>query len=207
MGVEKPLTRSEMKRKAILEAAREIFLSQGFSASSMDGIALLAQVSKKTIYHHFTNKEELFRSMLSVYWSEMFPKEQLFDDHKSIEYNLKRFSKIFFDFLYKKNTIDLFRILISETKQFPDLVDKILEGNRAPFTRALILFLKEKTHSGELDIQNPDRAAAYFIGLLKEAHFWPMMLGFVKTSKLENSETLIDEAIAIFTKFYRKHDN
>ncbi|MFE2482235.1 TetR/AcrR family transcriptional regulator [Streptomyces mirabilis] len=50
--------RAEAKRLAILKAARELFLREGFDVS-VDLIAAEAGVSKVTVYNHFGSKEAL----------------------------------------------------------------------------------------------------------------------------------------------------
>ncbi|OIJ86732.1 TetR family transcriptional regulator [Streptomyces colonosanans] len=51
--------RAEAKRQAIVKAARELFLREGFDVS-VDAIAAVAGVSKVTVYNHFGSKEALF---------------------------------------------------------------------------------------------------------------------------------------------------
>ncbi|MGW0769363.1 TetR/AcrR family transcriptional regulator [Streptomyces sp. NPDC002676] len=51
--------RAEAKRQAIVKAARELFLRDGFDVS-VDAIATAAGVSKVTVYNHFGSKEALF---------------------------------------------------------------------------------------------------------------------------------------------------
>jgi AcrR family transcriptional regulator len=51
--------RAEAKRRAIVTAARELFLREGFDVN-MDAIAAAAGVSKATVYNHFASKETLF---------------------------------------------------------------------------------------------------------------------------------------------------
>ncbi|MCT9113789.1 TetR/AcrR family transcriptional regulator [Streptomyces mirabilis] len=51
--------RAEAKRLAILKAARELFVREGFDVS-VDLIAAEAGVSKVTVYNHFGSKEALF---------------------------------------------------------------------------------------------------------------------------------------------------
>ncbi|MFA0698755.1 TetR/AcrR family transcriptional regulator, partial [Vibrio sp. 10N.222.49.C9] len=46
-------TRSELKREAILTAAKQSFLEFGVKNTSMDKLASLANVSKRTVYNHF----------------------------------------------------------------------------------------------------------------------------------------------------------
>jgi len=51
--------RAEAKRQAIVEAARGLFLREGFDVS-VDHIAAEAGVSKVTVYNHFGTKADLF---------------------------------------------------------------------------------------------------------------------------------------------------
>ena len=50
-------------RAAILAAARRLFGTKGYSATSIDDIARDARVTKGAVYHHFETKHELFRSV------------------------------------------------------------------------------------------------------------------------------------------------
>src|SRR5260370_34175868 len=54
------LNRSARKRKLILDAATQAFLSRGYDGTSMDDVAALAAVSKPTVSKHFADKERLF---------------------------------------------------------------------------------------------------------------------------------------------------
>ncbi len=47
-------------RKAILEAAEELFVDRGFAATSMSDIAKRAGVTKSLIHHHFGSKQDLW---------------------------------------------------------------------------------------------------------------------------------------------------
>lgn len=54
------------RRAQLLDAARTIFVAQGFHASSMDDIADLAGVSKPVLYQHFDSKLALYRALLEA---------------------------------------------------------------------------------------------------------------------------------------------
>lgn len=47
----------------ILSAAQEIFIAKGFDGSSINDIANKAKINKSLIYHHFSNKAELWRAV------------------------------------------------------------------------------------------------------------------------------------------------
>ena len=64
MAVEPQLAKGERTRRAILEAAKNLFLSQGYTATSMRQIAQAVGVTPAAIYNHFSGKEEIFTSLL-----------------------------------------------------------------------------------------------------------------------------------------------
>jgi AcrR family transcriptional regulator len=51
------------RRDAIIEAARATFIHYGFRRTSLDEIARQADISRTGLYHHFRNKEEIFRAV------------------------------------------------------------------------------------------------------------------------------------------------
>lgn len=55
----------------ILSAARKLFASESFDATSIDGIAAKAGVAKGAIYHHFDSKEEIFTRVLEDVQAEI----------------------------------------------------------------------------------------------------------------------------------------
>ncbi|MCY3414802.1 MAG: TetR/AcrR family transcriptional regulator [Candidatus Heimdallarchaeota archaeon] len=63
------LQRQETKRK-ILEAAKELFLSKSISSVSTEEIADKAEVSKGSVFHHWTNKETLVTAILEDIFEE-----------------------------------------------------------------------------------------------------------------------------------------
>ncbi|MGW5775627.1 TetR/AcrR family transcriptional regulator [Streptomyces sp. NPDC003863] len=56
--------RAARKRQAVVRAARDLFLREGFGVG-MDAIATEAGVSKVTVYNHFGSKEALFTAVVA----------------------------------------------------------------------------------------------------------------------------------------------
>ncbi|MGD9956780.1 MAG: TetR/AcrR family transcriptional regulator [Candidatus Nanopelagicales bacterium] len=52
------------RRAQLLDAAREVFVAQGYHAAAMDDIAEAAGVSKPVLYQHFPGKLELYLALL-----------------------------------------------------------------------------------------------------------------------------------------------
>jgi TetR/AcrR family transcriptional regulator, cholesterol catabolism regulator len=60
--------RTQRSRTSILDAALGLFSTQGYRATSMRDIAVRAKVSIGNLYHHFQDKETIFRELLDVFW-------------------------------------------------------------------------------------------------------------------------------------------
>lgn len=64
------MPRSE-RRKQLLDAAREIFVSAGYHQAAMDDIAERAGVSKPVLYQHFPGKLELYLALLDLHITDL----------------------------------------------------------------------------------------------------------------------------------------
>lgn len=64
MSTDELLTKGERTRRTVLDSAYELFLEQGYSATSMRQIADRAGLALGGIYNHFSGKEEIFREIL-----------------------------------------------------------------------------------------------------------------------------------------------
>ena len=56
----------EERRRQLLDAAMQVFVEHGYHGTSMDDIAVAAQVSKPVLYQHFPGKHELFMDLLET---------------------------------------------------------------------------------------------------------------------------------------------
>ena len=54
-------------RDAILDAAIDLFVKEGFERTSMDAIALAAGVAKGTLYYHYESKEGIIDAVVERY--------------------------------------------------------------------------------------------------------------------------------------------
>ena len=63
--------RSEIATSKVLEAALDLFSSQGYGATSMRQIAEACELSTGNLYHHFGSKEAIFQRLIDDYWERL----------------------------------------------------------------------------------------------------------------------------------------
>ncbi|HEX7418933.1 MAG TPA: TetR/AcrR family transcriptional regulator [Thermoanaerobaculia bacterium] len=61
--------KSERSRRQVLDAALQLFSRHGYRATSVRDIAEKAGVSTGNVYHHFPDKETIFKTLLEELWT------------------------------------------------------------------------------------------------------------------------------------------
>jgi AcrR family transcriptional regulator len=56
----------QIKKEALLENARHLFATKGYSETSMDDIANANHMQKASLYHYFESKQELLQQMVDL---------------------------------------------------------------------------------------------------------------------------------------------
>ncbi|KZD09032.1 TetR family transcriptional regulator [Oceanibaculum pacificum] len=87
-------------RELLLAAARREFARRGFEGARVDEIAKRAGVNKQLVYHHFGNKEALYRLVLESVYTEIREQEKRLDlSNLDPEQALRRLIEFSFDYL------------------------------------------------------------------------------------------------------------
>ncbi len=63
--------RSEAAVSRVLDAAVELFSTQGYGATSMRQLADVSGLSVGNLYHHFGSKEAIFERLIDEYWRRL----------------------------------------------------------------------------------------------------------------------------------------
>src|SRR5258708_34552633 len=56
--------RADATRRALLVAARELFGERGYAGTSVEEVVRRAGLTKGALYHHFRDKDDLFRAVV-----------------------------------------------------------------------------------------------------------------------------------------------
>ncbi|MNI29748.1 HTH-type transcriptional regulator RutR [compost metagenome] len=197
-----PQRLTDRKREAIVRAAVEEFRSAGYEATSMDRIAAVAGVSKRTVYNHFPSKEELFALILEELWHSSVASVELpYRADQPLEVQLLQLLRQKLDLLGDANFIDLARVAMAEIIHSPERAQAIVcrmgekESGVSAWIRAAIA-------DGRLREVDPEFAGHQLQGLVKSFAFWPQVtMGQAPLAPAERTR-VAESAVAMFLGFY-----
>ena len=162
--------RSARKRRAILDAATEVFLQKGYLATNMDEIAALAAVSKQTVYKNFPGKETLFMEIVSSVTNRASDRAHsempdLVEGEDVAEY-LRRYAYRQLTVVLTPRVMQLRRLVIGEVGRFPELARALFEGGPRRAMAAMAVLFERLADRGLLAIDDPAVAASQFNWLI-----------------------------------------
>ncbi|WP_420381790.1 TetR/AcrR family transcriptional regulator [Novosphingobium sp.] len=107
----------------VLEAARRLFLDEGFDAVTMERVVAIAGVSKGTLYARYASKEALFAAVIKATverWSDIASQNNhLFTD--DIEQRLRHHARTIAGALQWPDVVAFQRLIFSVQDRFPAL--------------------------------------------------------------------------------------
>ena len=162
--------RSARKRRAILDAATETFLRNGYRGTSMDEIAARAAVSKQTVYKHFADKERLFSEIVTGTVDEasdpVYDEVRSLQDSGDLEADLRDLARRQLTKVMQPRLLALRRLVIAEAGRFPELGRVFYERGPGRTIAALADTFERLAARGALQIEDPQLAAAQFNWLI-----------------------------------------
>jgi len=159
--------KSDAKRVAILRGAKTVFLKSGFEDTSMDEVAARAGVSKMTVYRHFGSKEELFAGVITDLCNRIVAEEleRLFE--QTPDEALRGFARRMIDIVFDPDTIELHRIVIAESRRFPQLGRMFYTSGPQVCIEVLARYFRQSRDDPRFRIADPTRSAEEFLELLR----------------------------------------
>lgn len=156
------------RRERFLSAALEVFLEKGFESAPMADIVRRAGGgSLSTLYELFGSKDNLFEEAITARVKFFTgPMEVELGEHTPLREGLTRIGEGLLAKLLEEDSREIFRLLISQSKKFPE-VSAAFQGGTDRIRQALTRYLEDRAAAGEIRISDPDRAAMVFFDLLR----------------------------------------
>lgn len=191
---------TSLKRNVILEGAIKVFTENGFDASSMDRIAEVAGVSKRTIYNHFPSKEILFQAIVADFLKQRDEIKPIrYVSALSLEEQLKEFARAELFLINNPVRRGLSKLFTSVFLMDIDFGKK----TRSQFEphKAFTIWLNAAKEDQKLSFQSPVLAARVFYGMVEGCLTYPAL--FSDGESLIYMDPLLDELISVFLACYK----
>jgi TetR/AcrR family transcriptional repressor of mexJK operon len=201
--------RTARKRRAILQAATEVFLQHGYVGASMDEVAAKAGVSKQTVYKQFSDKQHLFteivigtNALVVESFADTYTRD--LDDATDAREALHTLARRFLASLLEPDVLRLRRLVLAEADRFPDISMTWFDGG---FHRTLVLLGEAMTRMADRgllrELPDPTLAAYQFAGLVMYKPMnQAMFAGTGARPAADELERIADQAAEVFLAAY-----
>lgn len=191
--------RGELRREALLGAARDAFSENGFSGTSIEEVVGRTGGSKASLYSYFGSKEGLFGEMVSAGCKEFLRNVAIPTAVEgSLQATLRAFGLRFFKLYTEPGRVKFMRTVIAEATRFPQFAHQLYQEGPQQVRIGLAAFFKQCHADGLLQATNPELAAIQFITLVKGHCQFRSLFGLTPLALPISPEDFIDEAVRIF---------
>lgn len=204
-------SRSDRKRRLLLQAATEVFLDKGFDSTTMDDVATRAAVSKPTVYKYFSDKERLFAEIVRATTGEIDDLVRVVAETMStqrvLEDGLAELARQFIAALMQPRVLRLRRLIMANAERFPDVGRSWYEQGFERVLNTLATSFKSLAERNLLHGNDPLLAANHFVGLLLWIPVNKAMFTGEYRSDPEELERLALRAVRAFLEGYGSAGN
>ncbi|SMB94733.1 TetR/AcrR family transcriptional regulator [Deinococcus hopiensis] len=161
--------RDDTRSQTIRQAARTLFLRQGFAATTLDQVAAEASVSKATIYTRYRQKEELLQGVLDDFlrdWAAPPSGSPAAATIGDLRTGLQVLAEQAAAQLMRPEGLALVRMLIAEMNTQPELGELFVRTVPGPLLERVGALLASAQAAGLVRPAEPELAARAFVGPL-----------------------------------------
>jgi TetR/AcrR family transcriptional regulator, mexJK operon transcriptional repressor len=194
----------QRKHRAIAGAASVLFARDGYERTSVDAIAAEAGVSKRTVYSHYVDKENLFLLVLRETYDVMRDRvgsivDRTLRDVDDIEKSLTEcVLETVRAITRAPERSTLVRLIMSEAPHFPDVLALWRNGGIVPL---LAEALTPLAASGRLAADDPAQAAEHLYALTFGQVNIKSMLGTIELSDAV-ADRIVTSGVRVFMRAY-----
>jgi TetR/AcrR family transcriptional repressor of mexJK operon len=197
-----PVTPNSMRGRRrlarIVDAATQLFLRDGYAATSIEAVLEASGGSKATLYSYFSTKDDLFRAVVqAAILSEARPTLALGDNPRAA---LVDFVVETFEIMSSPRHRALLRLTVAERERFPDLARHYYEEWPLRNRRLLEEAFGELEQRRVLPSGTAEQAADCFVGLI--THPWLIESLLFGDDRLPSTEAVRAKAESAVARFF-----
>lgn len=171
--------KTEERRRAIVEAAKSVFLERGYAASSMAEVSARAGGSKQTLYSYFPSKEDLFVAvMLEEGARQIDPLFDGLDVSEDLAEALIAFADRFTALVTGEEALSFRRMILAEGAKSSLGALFYEHGPKRAWGKLADLFAKAM-EAGRMRRVDPTLAVDHFVALCESGPFQRLMEGAI----------------------------
>lgn len=193
--------KTDDRRRAILDAACDVFREMGFERASMAAISARLGGSKTTLYSYFDSKEELFiAAMLDAMEEQGQQALDLLDaSDPDIAGVLERFGRAFLQFLTGPEKLAVIRTAITEGGKNSALGPQLYALGPKRCWNDVAAYVAALQARGAVRAGDPLLIAAHLKGLLEAGIIEPLLFGSAAAFDVEDATPA---AVDAFLRMY-----
>lgn len=185
----------------VLDAAKYVFLSHGFSAATTDMIQREARVSKSTLYACFHNKEALFSAVIERECYSMGKTIRAIKTSKgNIDKTLTKIGLSYLDIVLSPLGLALYRVAIAEAPRFSELGHHFYSSGPKAVTSIVVERLNDAIKTGEIDVQSTgvESAAGLYVSMVRGEAQMEALTHPDSSPSLAQKEQWVERAVKVF---------
>jgi len=200
---------AERIREMILNAAKTVFLRDGYGAS-LESIAEAAEVARQTVYNQFGSKEQLFAEVVQSVYQRMLTPIFVVDHRGDLISMLTELGRHLMRVALNPDSLALQRIAMGEYRDTPALL-RVVHTLRAShtipaLTEYLADYLRGQMQDGVIDAADPLLSAEAFFGSLIAHVRYRLSIG-VAGDTPEQLEARLRLCVEIFSRGFGYRTN
>jgi len=186
---------------AIVEAARKVFLREGFAAS-IDAIIREGGIARQTLYNHFKDKKALFKAVIEAVAGEtMLELRALhFTDDVGLSEALRRFGEAYMHGMLLPENLAMTRLISSAVQEYPEAGKIAYQAGPERSIAALASYLEGQKKKRKIRCASTELIAESFFGALVGPARFRYLLGINVESSAAQRRSYVREIVNLYVQ-------
>ncbi len=192
---------AEVRRRAILDAAWQVFLERGFAGATIDAVVERAGGSKATVYAQFGNKEGLFVALVMGGAQDFAASiDAAAAAGTTFEETLREIGRRYLGLVLAPERVALYRLVVAESGRLPEVGDIFFRSGPQSVVAHVAEFFRAAAARGLVPPVAPEALAIQFLGSVLGDNHFRVLCNPTRSPTAKEIERHVDMAVALFLK-------
>jgi AcrR family transcriptional regulator len=194
---------AEERREAIMDAAKDLFLTKGYAATALEEVVAVSGGSLSTVYQLFGNKQGLWEALVKRVCDQVTaPLHDAMIHQGGPRAVLKAFAQRLDTLERSPETGGGLRLILAEGGKYPELASSLFATGPDEGRQVVVAYLDAEVAAGRLVIADTRIAADQFCDLVCADTKLRNACGVMADLSPEDIDRRLDAAVEMFLKMY-----